>query len=85
MQLEATWNTFVTNVIAPLNQTLADTITAQVDWNLWVNVPGYPPIQANFSNPDATAAMNLADAYINAQGQSSPSNYLDFNTYYANQ
>jgi hypothetical protein len=78
--------TFVNDqVLKATNQTIVDTLLQTVDWELWVKQPGYPPVQLDFSNPDQEEATNLADDYINRQGLSSPSNYADYNKFYANQ
>lgn len=60
-----------------------------VNWTEWVMVPGPIPDYAlsivNFTNSDEIEARQLADAYIDLKGESSPDNYMDYYKFYANQ
>jgi hypothetical protein len=54
-----------------------------VDWNLWVEGPGLPPVPADtYHTKDLLAAQALADGYIALGGSDHPANFADFNEYY---
>jgi len=48
-------------------------------------IPSYAMAANDFTNVDATNASDLADAYVNLGGKSSPPNYEWYFGYYANQ
>ena len=66
------------------NMNEARMLKSKIDWMTWVYGPGLPPIIANFTTPELTEAVNLAHAYIDAGGNSSPANFTDFNTWDSN-
>lgn len=56
-----------------------------VNYEEWIYQVGVDPTGTlDFSNPNQVAATNLANDYISRQGASSPTNYLDFNTWDSN-
>lgn len=60
----------------------ATNILAKIDWNVWVKNPGLPPVTLDFKTPEYTAAVTLADDYIKLKGQSSPTNFNQYETWF---
>lgn len=62
----ADWkNHFESMVKSIFNQAKADSIIKQVDWDTWINKPGFPPVKNNFSNKWTTAANQRANDLFN--------------------
>ncbi len=83
--MRKTWEDFIyANIEDPTQQ---QTVINAVNWELWIYEGGLPPksMGLDFTNPDQILAAQLADAYISLGGASSPSNYKDYDTFYANQ
>lgn len=56
-----------------------------MDWGAWIYQPGLPPQVLNFTTENITKAINMADAYINGSGQTSPDDKDDYNKiFYSN-
>lgn len=60
----------------------ATTLLSKIDWNIWVKNPGLPPVTLDFKTTEYTTAIKLADDYIALKGQSSPSNFAAYNTWF---
>jgi len=42
-------------------------ILSLIDWEAWLTKPGLPPVRLDFNTPEYTAAVALANSYINGQ------------------
>lgn len=77
-------NYFDTYVNGTYNDTDAQKIIGEVDWETWVRSPGLPPVTLNFTTENITVAKELAMAYIaNAGSDTSPDNYTEYNEWYS--
>lgn len=77
-------NYFDTYVNGTYNDTDAEKIIGEVDWETWVRSPGLPPVTLNFTTENITVAKELAMAYIaNAGNDTSPDNYTEYNEWYS--
>ena len=84
IELRATWEFFVENMIPGLSGADVNTILASVDWETWMYAPGVPPVTADFSTPEGDQSAALANEYIRLNGTGSPANFTEYNTYYSN-
>ncbi len=57
-------------------------ILNQIDWYTWLEVPGLPPVTADFSTPEVHEAKKLADDYIQLGGDSSPEGFEKYLSYF---
>jgi len=58
---------------------------SMINWSDWYFNPGVDPTGTlNFMTNNAMAAENLANAYIADGGNSSPTNYQEYNYWYSN-
>lgn len=49
-----------------------------VNWNQWIYGPGLAPVWQNFTTPLLVEAQNMAQAYIDGNGTTGPSDYRDY-------
>lgn len=59
-------------------------IIGEVDWDAWIYQAGLPPVHLDFTTKASNESSDLADAYIQLEGKSSPENYKIFGDYYSN-
>jgi len=83
------WPVFRAKVESYIDKTWTNTNEARmlkqkIDWMTWVYGPGLPPFIADFTTPELTEAVNLANAYVDDGGNSSPANFTDFKTWDSN-
>ena len=83
------WPVFRAKVESYIDKTWTDMSEARmlkqkIDWMTWVYGPGLPPYQADFTTPELTEAVQLANEYTNMGGNSSPANFTDFNKWDSN-
>lgn len=71
-EMQSSYETFVRANYATKD---ANNLLAKIDWNTWVKKPGLPPVILDFKTPEYEAAKKLADDYIAAGGNSSPSGF----------
>ena len=55
-----------------------------MDWSSWLYEPGLPPVIADFNTEQSNESAALALAYIAGAGETSPTNYTDYNDFYSN-
>jgi len=72
LDFRLTFNEWLTSNYSPQD---AQNAINMVDWNAWVLAPGGNPVQLNFTTVNATIFANLAQAYVNLGGSSSPDNF----------
>jgi len=84
IQLRQSWEFFVEYQIPGLSAEQVNEILAAMDWESWMFQPGLPPVQLDFSTPEATQSANLALAYISLNGTGSPENFAEYFGYYSN-
>lgn len=78
-----TMSDFVENEYPSTEQ--VNNILYSIEYTNWLYEVGPDPTGLlDFSNPKATAARDLALAYIALAGTSSPSNYLDYDAFVSN-
>jgi len=53
-------------------------IKQKIDWEAWVYGPGLAPIQQDFTTARLNESQAMAMAYIDGEGNSSPSNFRDY-------
>lgn len=70
--LRVFWETHIRN---SYSKTQANTIIGKVDWSVWIDQPGLPPVTANFTTKEEIDTNNLADSYINGQTPTNPERY----------
>ena len=61
----------------------AEKLKNAMDWDAWIYGPGLAPVWQDFTTPQLNESSALADEYIQLGGQSSPSNYSDYLTWYS--
>jgi len=59
----------------------ANDIIKKIDWVLWLEGTGLPPITANFTTVEEKTALKLADDYISLKGASSPTGFEAYKTW----
>ena len=84
IQLRETWEFFVENKIPDLSAEEVNKILSSIDWETWMYVSGLPPVMADFTTPEGDQSANLALAYIALNGEGTPDNFAEYNTYYSN-
>ena len=82
VDLIETWGKWVGLNYSPSE---VNSILAMSNWNTWIFESALPPAGTfNFSTPESDDARQLALDFIALGGNSSPSNYLDYNEFYSN-
>merc|ERR1719469_305709 len=84
IELRETWEFFVENMIPDLSAEDVNKILSSIDWETWMYVSGLPPVIADFTTPEGDQSANLALAYIELNGESTPDNFAEYNAYYSN-
>lgn len=70
----------------PVDPNDVNAILDQIDYEEWIYQKGTDPTGTlDYVTTDVTAAMNLADAYLQGGGATGPANFADYNTYYSAQ
>lgn len=58
-------NFFEEMIKTELNETSAKEVLDKIDWVQWIDAPGYPPVQNNFTNIYATEVQERIDDFYN--------------------
>ena len=77
-ELRYNWEDFIEENLPEPNK-----ILNAVDWDKWINEPGLPPIQFDFTTIQSNQSQDLADHYVLLKGMFAPANYKVFNGYYS--
>lgn len=65
---------------------MVNSLLSMVDYSMWLYDTGMAPQgSATFANSQTDAAINLANAYVQLGGASSPANATDYQTWPSNQ
>ena len=67
-------NFFIETIKAELLQDKANNVLSQIDWVKWIDAPGYPPVQNDFSNKYADEVKDAVTKFYN---NNLPSNFPD--------
>jgi len=67
-------NFFIETIKAELPQDKANNVLSQIDWVKWIDAPGYPPVQNDFSNKYADEVKDAVTKFYN---NNLPSNFPD--------
>jgi len=82
VELQATWAQWIEE---NYSQTETNRILGATNWNTWIYESTLPaPGLLDFDTLEASDAANLAYAYIELGGASSPANYKDYFDFYSN-
>lgn len=57
------------------SKTEANRIIGKVDWTVWIDGPGLPPVTANFTTKEEVETNQMADDYINGKTVAAPEKY----------
>lgn len=63
---------------------MADEMLADMNWEMWIMEGGIPPNLTDFTTPALNESKAIANGYISGAGDTSPTNYTDYNTYKSN-
>ena len=80
-EMIASWNFFVENMIPGLSAEQVNQVLSAMDWTAWIDEPGLPPVELNFTTPESIQAESLAIQYIDLRGEASPDGYREYHSW----
>lgn len=73
--------TLVNFIYEKFDSATANEIYGRIGFETWMTKPGLPPVDFDFTTPEYTKAIALAEEYIINAGSKSPANYRDYNSF----